>query len=308
MEGINMAQGPSPYRSDIDVLKALDGMPDLLSNAELCCMNPVLAAEAGVAIGDQIRLKRNNGDYALYTVSALHDDGSTFPEVRMGLVGREKLGTSKPLTNVELFIEGDILRSDLSDEQANMESEFVERLTDNDSHSGLVVLAPHGGDIERETDRQAEHVVAQLAGKGVSCWCCKGWNQNGSPFDRWHINASRISRKSFPLLDSIGDRGFTYSMAFHGWSSGGILIGGTGPEQIKKALQDAIIAAIQDPNIDVSIADVNDFYNGDHPANVANWLTTNGAGGFQLEQSNKARDKYWQQIADAVASVFDQII
>lgn len=303
-----MAQGPSPYRSDIGVLKALNVMSDLLTDSELCWMNPVLAAEAGIAVGDQIRLKRNSIDYALYTVSGLHEDGSTFPEVRMGLVGRLKLGTSQTLRDVDLYIEGDICRSNLSDEQANLGSEFVERLNDDGFHSGLVALAPHGGGIEAETDRQAEYVATQLAGKGVSCWCCKGWNKNGSAFDRWHIDASRISRKSFPLLDSVGDRGFSYSVAFHGWSSGGVLIGGAGPMQIKLDLQSAIIAAIQDPSIDVTIADENDFYNGDHPLNVVNWVTALGAGGIQLEQSSTARSNYWQQIADAVISVFDPLI
>jgi len=51
---------------------------------------------------------------------------------------------------------------------------FVERLTDNGRHRGLIVIAPHGGDIERHTDEQAEHVGNQLSSKCVSVWVCKG--------------------------------------------------------------------------------------------------------------------------------------
>lgn len=57
-------------------------------------------------------------------------------------------------------------------------SEFVERLTDNGRNSGLIVIAPHGGDIETHTDEQAERVASQLAPKAVTCWRCKGWNHH----------------------------------------------------------------------------------------------------------------------------------
>jgi phage replication-related protein YjqB (UPF0714/DUF867 family) len=302
-----MQQGPSPYHLKIDVLEALNSMPELLQDAELCRMECELAAGCGVAVGDQIRLTRSDGIYALYTVSGLHQEGVP-RHVRMGLVGRKKLEASEPLTALDLFVGGDILRSDLSDAQAESQSEFVERLTDNGSHTGFVALAPHGGNIERYTDEQAEHVADLLLAKGVSSWRCKGWHENGSAYDRWHIDASRISRNSFPLLDSIADRGFTHAVCFHGWTADGILIGGGAPQQLKQDIRDAIIAAINDMTIDVKIANVNESYNGDHPTNIVNWMTANGAGGIQLEQSAVARSTYWQQIAQAVASVFDPLI
>jgi phage replication-related protein YjqB (UPF0714/DUF867 family) len=302
-----MLQGPRPYRHKIDVLEALDSMPELLDDKELCRMECKLAADCGIAMSDQVRLARSDGIYALYTVSGLHQGGTT-SHVRMGLVGRKKLESTKPLSAIDLFVGADILRSDLSDAQAELQSEFVERLTDDGVHTGLVALAPHGGRIELWTDQQAEHVATQLLGKGVSSWRCKGWHKGGSAYDRWHIDASRISRNSFPLLDSIGDRGFTYAVCFHGWSADGILIGGGAPLQLKQDIRDAIIAAINDVSIDVSIADVNEFYNGDNPANIVNWLTAGGTGGIQLEQSAVARSNYWQPIAEAVASVFEPLI
>jgi phage replication-related protein YjqB (UPF0714/DUF867 family) len=302
-----MQQVPNPYHLKIDVLEAMNSMPELLQDPELCRMEWELAAGCGIAVGDQIRLTRSDGIYALYTVSALYQEGGPL-HVRMGLKGRKKLEASEPLTALDLFVGGNILRSDLSDEQAKAQSEFVERLTDNGSHTGLVALAPHGGNIERYTDHQAEHVAAQLLAKGVSCWRCKGWHQNGNTHDRWHIDATRISRRSFPLLDSIADRGFTYAVCFHGWSADGILIGGGAPQQLKQDIRVAIIAAINDKSIDVNVANANESYNGDSPNNIVNWMTANGAGGIQLEQSAVARSKYWQPIAAAVASVLDPLI
>jgi phage replication-related protein YjqB (UPF0714/DUF867 family) len=298
-------QAPNPLRSDIDVLKALSEQTELLRDQELCVMDPELAANCGIAVGDQIRLKRNNSNYALYTVSGLRQEGVGNDDIRMGLVGRQKLGTSEPLTNIDMFVGGNILRSYLSDAQAQSQDEFVERLNEkNDSHTGLVALAPHGGSIEPYTDRQAERVASQLAGRNVSVWRCKGYLSGGGAFDRWHIEATHISRNSFPLLDRIADRQFSYSVCFHGWSSGGILIGGRGPMDLKQELQAAIVARINDASIAVTIADADDAFNGDHPDNLVNWLTNDGAGGIQLEQSLVARSNYWQRIADAVASVF----
>lgn len=296
---------PSPFATKIDVLEALDYMP---KHRELCWMEQELAIGCGVVVNDQIRLKRSDDIYALYTVAAIHLEIAAPSHIRMGLAGREKLEAQGILTDLDLFVGADILRSDLSDAEAEAQSEFVERLDDNGFHTGLVALAPHGGGIEWYTDRQAEQVAAKLTVKGASSWRCKGWHQNGNAHDRWHIDASRISRRSFPLLDSIGDRGFTYSVCFHGWSEDGILIGGNAPAQLKLDIRDAIIAAIDDVTIDVAIAGINEPHNGDSPTNIVNWMTANGAGGVQLEQSAVARSNYWLQIADAVASVFDPLI
>jgi phage replication-related protein YjqB (UPF0714/DUF867 family) len=298
---------PSPFPVKIDVLKALDNMPGL-NNRELCWMEYGLAVGCGVVVNDQIRLKRSDDVYALYTVSAIHQELATPTHVRMGSAARQKLEAMDAVIGVDLFVGSNILRSDLSDEQAEAQSEFVERLDDNGFHTGLVALAPHGGGIEWWTDQQAEQVAAKLNSKGASSWRCKGWYQNGNAHDRWHIDASRISRHSFPLLDSIADRGFTYSVCFHGLSDDGILIGGLASDQIKLDIRDAIIGAIDDKSIDVIITGINDPHNGDSPANIVNWMTTNGAGGIQIEQSAIARSNYWLHIADAVASVFDPLI
>ena len=62
----------------------------------------------------------------------------------------------------------------------------------------LVVLAPHGGDIEPHTDDQAELVAAAT---GCSSWRCKGWRPGGGAHERWHITSTDIDPGSFPLLE-----------------------------------------------------------------------------------------------------------
>ncbi len=297
--------GPSPCQTNVDVLKAQSWMTDIINNKEHCWMDPDLASNCGLVVGQQCRLKRNNSNYAIYTISSFYEDGSDNDDVRMGLVGRQKLGTSNSMKNIELY--PDILRSDLNDADAEEQSELVERLDDG-GQANLVACAPHGGMIENYTDEQAERVASQLAAKNVSSWRCKGWKSGGGAFDRWHITSTEISRLSFPLLDSIGDRGFQYAVAFHGMSASGILIGGAGPDQVKQDIKTAIENAIAGSGIDVTIAQPDDLYSGDNPANLVNWLTANGSGGIQIEQEYTARRDYGMSIADAVASVFDALI
>ena len=58
--------------------------------------------------------------------------------------------------------------------EAEAYSEFIENLADNGHHNRLIIIAPHGGDIEEYTDEQAEHVAQKLSSKCVSVWICKG--------------------------------------------------------------------------------------------------------------------------------------
>jgi len=104
-----------------------------------------------------------------------------------------------------------------NDAEAEANSEFVERLDDNGVHTGLIVIAPHGGDIERHTDQLAERVASRLRAKAVSSWRCKGFKERGGASDRWHITSTDIHEASFPCLNSVIPRCFTYAVAFHGF-------------------------------------------------------------------------------------------
>jgi phage replication-related protein YjqB (UPF0714/DUF867 family) len=55
----------------------------------------------------------------------------------------------------------------------------------------------------------------------------------------------------------------------------------------------------------VRIASPDKGYGGDRPQNIVNRLTAGGANGIQIEQSLRARTSHWQDIADAVAEVYD---
>jgi phage replication-related protein YjqB (UPF0714/DUF867 family) len=288
---------------DASVKKALTAsQQDLIDREEHCSADPRRLATVGRALGHQVRITRNDSQYALYTVSEIRQE-TRDNIVRMGDAGRKRLGTSNEFAAT---LDSQVPHPTLNDADAKTNSELVERLDDNGEHTGLVAIAPHGGDIERFTDLQAERVACRLHDKGVSSWRCKGFKAGGGAFERWHITSTEIHEASFPRLNSVIARGFTYAVAFHGFDDPqtDVLIGGAAPDSLKQEIGTAIAGALAGSGLTVRIASASDQAGGDSPQNIVNRLTADGANGIQLEQSQRARTGHWQDIADAVADVF----
>ena len=284
------------------VRKALaDSQQDLIDHKEHCSADAARLAVVGRALGHQVRIKRNNAQYGIYTVSEIRQE-SPDTVVRMGEAGRQRLNITG---DFNATLDSQVPHPSFSDAEAEVNSEFVERLEDDGAHTGLIVIAPHGGDIERHTDEQAERVASRLRAKAVSSWRCKGWKRGGGAFDRWHITSTDIHEASFPSLNLVMFRGFTHAVAFHGADAPEILIGGAAPGALKEEIRTAINAAIAGSGIPVRIASPDEGFGGDSPRNIVNRLTANGVNGIQIEQSLAARSNHWQEIADAVAKVYN---
>jgi len=278
---------------------------DLIDHKEHCSADPEKLATVGRALGHQVRIKRNDSEYGLYTVSEVRQE-SPDNIVRMGEGGRERLGTDKEFAGT---LDSQVPHPTFTDEQkARDHDEFIEQLEDNGRHTGLIAIAPHGGDIEQYTDLQAEHVASRLAAKGVSSWRCKGYKQGGA-FEAWHITSTDINEACFPGLNSVISRGFKHAVAFHGYTpepgQPDILVGGTSPlrEEIVMAIKDAVAGSGITVELPDPIRDKD--FNGDSLLNIVNRLTANRAGGVQIEQSLRARSSQGQDIADAVANVYN---
>lgn len=199
------------------------------------------------------------------------------------------------------------------DEPAKSMSEFIEKLHEVQNHK-LIVLAPHGGNIEPWTDVEAEYVAKQF-GDLASLWLCKGFSSrkpngesNEDASDRWHITSTQISEKSFPKLNTVmGDNPtFDYSIAFHGTDENYICVGGNPnnpDDDLKDEIKNAIKNALDERNADIEVyvsPCPNGNLNGDKPENIVNRLGTNG---IQIEQCKIARTKYHGDIGKAVANV-----
>jgi phage replication-related protein YjqB (UPF0714/DUF867 family) len=289
---------------DGSVRKAFSSQLTLLNKEEHCSLDPERLASIGRVPGSQIRIRRNGGKLALYTVSETRQEPID-ATVRMALAARLRLGTPDEF---DATIDPQVPHPTFSDEEAQTHSEFVERLDDDGYQKGLVALAPHGGAIERHTDGQAERVATLLGSKRASAWRCKGFVVGGGAREQWHITAPEISDESFPLLKKIASRGFACAVAFHGFSEADVLVGGAAPLWLKQQIVTALERVLAGSPIPVRIADPSDNFDGDNPRNIVNRLTATGANGVQIEQSIEARDGFWEEIANAVASVYAEML
>ena len=171
----------------------------------------------------------------------------------------------------------------------------------------LVVIAPHGGEIEPWTDEQAEFVRNHLPHDRVSVWMCKGFSKPDSTFsdayERWHITSTEISERLFPKLRTIFEPKFEYAIAFHGWIQDSICVGGNAESAdvgLIGEIKDAIKQKLQGTNIDVEDTACPGGFNGDDLCNIVNRL---GIKGIQIEQCKKTRRDHHDKIAQAVVDV-----
>jgi phage replication-related protein YjqB (UPF0714/DUF867 family) len=298
----------------VQVRKSLvETQKDLQKHKEHCSADAHALDALGITVCQQVRVKRDNGKYALYTVSELrHED--TDKVVRMGETGRKRLEADQ---DFPAEFDSQVVNPTMSDAQAKANGEFVERLRDDGTHTGLIVLAPHGGGIEPHTDDQATHVRDRLASppasKPVSSWLCKGYKPPSSTTNArqiWHITAADIHPGSFPGLNSVFSRRFRHAVAFHGLADDAdgddavVLVGGG---MASRDLQTHIVCAIIQrfgSDVSVRVAGPGDRFNGDDGSNIVNRLTIGGQNGVQIEQSPSARRDHWEKIADAVADVY----
>jgi phage replication-related protein YjqB (UPF0714/DUF867 family) len=290
---------------DATLHKALSSQEDLIARREHCSVDPRVLDALGASAGEQIRIERTPNELALFTISERRDENEGLV-VRAGLVGRRRLGTEDEFATT---VSTPIADPTLSDADAEERGELVERLDDDGISRTLIVLAPHGGDIERHTDEQADRVASSLAAFAVTSWRCKGYRARradgtGGAFDCWHITSSDLAPASFPGLGSVIDRGFRHAVAFHGFDDPDVLIGGSAPPALKERVRCAVDRALAGSGITVRVATPEDRYGGDDERNIVNRLSRGGVGGVQLEQSLPARRDNGTAIADAVAGVY----
>ena len=288
------------------VKKAFSSQSTLMGEPEHCSLDPAQLLAAGLAVGRQVRVRRAPASVALYTISEDRPETDN-SIVRMSKPARARLSASEEEAEFEVSVDTEVPRSTLTDQEARTQSEFVERLSDYGGQKGLLVLAPHGGSIEHDTDRQAERVGEILGADRATVWLCRGFKQGGGAWEQWHITSSDIDDVSFPLLGSIAHRSFEYAVAFHGFTEGDVLVGGGASRQLKKRIATAIQGALAGTDIQVRIARGSEEFDGNNPRNIVNRLTEGGIGGVQIEQSSEARKDYWKQIAEAVAGVFKSL-
>ena len=253
-----------------------------------------------VSAGDQVRVCTNSENAAcssvLYTVPDDADEELDWVNENV----RERLGVDE---DAELYVEPYAPHPDYTTkEEAESHDEFVEYLTEH-GETSLVATAPHGGRVEYQTNEQAELVAQSL---DATEWGCFGYNSGGGAYDRWHITSTEISRHSFPLLDTIADRGFAHAVSFHGFTKDGIAVGGGASRELKERFCEEIEAAT-DGRYDVYIPNDQSPYAGLSRRNFVNWLTESD-NGIQIEQCRDARVDDYEVVAEAVTDIYAELL
>jgi len=300
---------PAEYAARILKLRLPE--QNALKNAqERCSADPVMLETIGRFVGEQVRIKRNDDPrfFALYTVKQANPgadlrDDERANVVRAGRAGRERLGTA---ANIEATVLARVVDAAPQLGEANG-ARFFEIADDDGKQSYFIAIAPHGGEIEKHTDEQAELAVRELttACFPASLWLCKGaGDKDKGASDRWHITADDLQPACFPLLAQVMSRTFCYGVAFHGFQrkedEADVYVGGAASRPLKVAIARALNDLDLPMRVKISTRYDNPKFQGFSPENIINRLTTRG---IQLEQSFEAR-KFHCEIARAVASVF----
>lgn len=123
------------------------------------------------------------------------------------------------------------------------DGDFTETAEIASSGKELVILAPHGGDIEEGTSEMADTIVATLDTRGYDAdlWKAEGSWELSDASERWHITSGALDEASWPALEEIFDQvdyetdlPYLYALSLHGfgWSGPdryGVIVGGQSP-------------------------------------------------------------------------------
>lgn len=237
-------------------------------------------------VGQQVRIQVPGG-FAVFTITEAEASPLT---VRLGTDAQGRLG--KPTLPLSASLVTPIPDANQTPAQAQAVGGGAEVTV---SGSKYLVLAPHGGSVEAGTDAQALTAAGILKGAG---WAFYGYGAGS--YARWHITSTELYPASWPRLQALLNvcRQYSYAVAFHGFSSSGILIGGSAPLYLKQKVQAALQGAA--PGQIVSIAVAGASYSGDSSRNLVNRFAKYG---IQIEQSMAARQTYGNAIAQAVAGI-----
>ena len=301
---------PTEYNSRVLKLR-LPEQDELKNEPEHCSADLGMLGSIGRSIGQQVRIKRKDDPHfiALYTVKQGNPDlDSSDPEsaniVRTGQGGRERLGTT---AETEGTVEAKVV--DAVPKPGDPDRvRFFEVAKDDREQAYFVAIAPHGGEIERHTDEQAEETAQELiaAGFPASLWLCKGdGDQVKGASDRWHITSDDINPACFPLLQQLMSRRFCCGLAFHGFQhqegEADVYIGGSAPWSLKTAIERALNNLDRPIKVKISTTDDDPKFQGFNPKNIINRLATYG---IHLEQSFEARERCHGEIACVIGKVF----
>jgi phage replication-related protein YjqB (UPF0714/DUF867 family) len=202
------------------------------------------------------------------------------------------------------------------------------RVPDPAAAKRVAYTAPHGGEMEPGTDEQVVALNISDTDTRNAYWAVLGEMDSpsdigeGGAADHWHIGSGDLSEHSFQGLRDLRAQGYTYAVAFHGFSDGDItddvIVGGNETPAFRQSVarilahevfvrhNRTVLDAVAPP-ANCNTGCVWRELAGQNPSNFVNELATSGRG-LQLEQTRPTRDTHGTTIANAVKSVMDCLL
>lgn len=153
---MNYNQGSYKAQFELDIPPSPSGLAK-----EHCRANRAQIEKIRRHRDEQVRIefpKANGTTSAIYTVTTFHNDDTDL--VFLGGKIQNQLRNCQ-LSNTDTCegeVKAQVTIKGLDDKEAEERGEFIEHLSHDDQNHSLGVIAPHGGEIEPWTDKQAEYV------------------------------------------------------------------------------------------------------------------------------------------------------
>ena len=276
-------------------------------------VDPDFLIRTGKKRRSHIRLQSTTtGLYSLYTI-AQTAKMPTPTTIYMTATGPNCIGLSGSDLPFTVTTTSSTIRNDITHEYAQANGETYEQLIDSSSvgNRNVISIAWHGGDFERPCPEMAQEFLdtVLLSGSvGATCWHAWSYGDSESivPANyKWHITAVDVYPPDWPLLNTIADRKYDYSISFHGQAGTAEIDVGGLQSNAEKANVVSFLQGVVSPNITVEIVDEEAIF-GASQRNILNRLTSNYgvSASIQLEMTFDVRAASSSLIAQAMAHYY----
>jgi phage replication-related protein YjqB (UPF0714/DUF867 family) len=281
----------------------------VLRRREHLTLHPHLLHRMGHPLMTQVFVTLDTGEARVMTVEQPYTDGDGWRTARMNADSYGYFGV--PVGPVGATIFGGVtaaVNDTLSDAEAQAQGGHIEVLDDDGVDDAMLIMAPHGGDMEDYTSLQALRFYAAMIALGKECVCyqTRGYSITAmDPSAKWHTTMVDFNTTSFPLLGNVATRLYTYCCSFHGFTDVmKIELGGRAPDVDKNIVKAALEAAI--PGLTVSL-NPDPTIEGNSMRNPINRYCS-GDRSMQLEQSYDVRRDYWEDVTDVMVAYYAALI
>jgi len=222
--------------------------------------------------------------------------------------GQERINTSEGwIVQLSRFAPGE----DVETTQGAIQNNELGEQYINGDETDFLFLAPHGGNIYPNTEKQAVRTATQL---NNNAWLTMGYNEGGGAYDRWYIPEDEIHPISYPKLDFMVEYNFSRQeydklyesvVSFTQFEGDGIVIGGLAKDETKEDIRDQLRDTFSTlgTNPPVRIAYDGQF-SGTDPNYLANRVSQNRYNGIRLLQSENITQNNWRDVSNSLIQYY----